>query len=147
MTSERFLAVISVVLVCVGLSVATSGGKAKPEPLLPHEAEILIYLLPEAHKLREEGMDIGWELQTAKELNQADYYTFWVYNAKRVVNGSVTIGYFAINKHTADIWEATSEEPVTSTELEGIQTILRKIHYIDEDTINRYRLRPLSSRG
>jgi hypothetical protein len=113
--------------------------KAEQIPL--YDAEILIYLLPQAHEIRKEGMDIGWELQTSPKLNQEDFYTFWVINAKRKhVNGSVTVGYFSVNKHTADIVDNLGEL-VTSLELAGVQRILREGHHIDTATIQRYRSR------
>lgn len=69
------------------------------------EAEILIYLLPAAQTVRSQGMDIGWEQQTSSKLNQNDFYVFWVVNDKRQnVHGSNTIGYYGVNKHTADVW-------------------------------------------
>jgi hypothetical protein len=70
------------------------------------EARILIYISPAGDALRANGSDIGLEQQTGAQLNQADYYYFWVYNAKRQQpGGSVTIGYYAVNKHTADVWD------------------------------------------
>ena len=102
------------------------------------EAEILVYLLPVAHKLREEQMDVGWELQRGSKWNEKDFYVFWVVNPKRVVEGSNTVGYFAVNKHTADIWDDWAEAFVTSTEIEGVQRILRKAHCIDDRVLSEF---------
>ena len=113
----------------------------QPEHVALHEAEILVYLLPQAHDIRNEGMEIGWELQTSPKLNQEDFYNFWVFNAKRKhVHGSVTVGYFSVNKHTADIVDALGKF-VASPELEGVQRILREAHHIDDTTIKEYRSR------
>jgi len=110
-----------------------------PEQIALHEAEILIYLLPQAQELRNRGMDIGWELETSPKLNQQDFYTFWVVNSKRPnVQGSVTIGYFSVNKHTAEVWDDDREKLMSSSELEGIQRILRQAHHIDETTLRRF---------
>ena len=113
-----------------------------PELLSLEEAEILIYVLPQAQEVRKQGMDIGWELQTTQKLNQEDFYTFWVVNAKRqCVDCSVTIGYFSVNKHTAEIWEDDTVQIVTSPEIEGIQKIVRTAHPNKQDTIEKYHSR------
>jgi hypothetical protein len=109
-----------------------------PEQIALHEAEILIYLLPEAQLLRNQGMDIGWE-QTDPKLNQQDFYTFWVYNSKRPTeNGSVTVGHFSVNKHTAEVWGDDNEKPISTNDLEGIERILRRAHHIDESTVRKF---------
>lgn len=108
------------------------------------EAEILIYLLPAAQTTRSQGMDIGWELQTSSKLDQNDFYVFWVVNNKRQnVHGSNTIGYYGVNKHTADIWSMDQGEFVSATELDGVQALVRRAHSITETVIQKYRhLRP-----
>jgi hypothetical protein len=112
---------------------------ALPEQIGLHEAEILIYLIPQAQELRKQGMDIGWELETSPELNQQDFYTFWVVNSKRPnVQGSVTIGYFSVNKHTADVWDNDNEKIVSTAELEGIKKILRQAHHIDDLALRKF---------
>lgn len=104
-----------------------------------HEAEILIYLLPQAQELRSQGMDIGWELQTSPKLKQKDFYSFWVVNSKRPnVQGSVTVGYFSVNKHTAEVWSNDKEKTVSSAELEGVEKILRMAHHIDDATLRKF---------
>lgn len=108
------------------------------QPLAPHEAEILIYLMPEASALRSQRMDIGWEQTTSPDLNLRDFYFFWVYNSKRESSGSVTIGHFAVNKHTGDVWNAMTSKKIASAELAGVQRILRKAHRIDADLVKRH---------
>lgn len=114
--------------------------KCHPSLIALYEAEILIYLLPQAQQIRSDGFDIGWDLQTSAKLNQADYYIFFVINAKRPSYGSVTVGYFGVNKHTADVWSLDREgEIISSTEIQGVQRILRQAHCIDQATVDRYR--------
>src|ERR1700722_17661855 len=93
------------------------------------EAEILIYLLPQAQELRRQGMDVGWERQTSARLNQKNFYVFWVVNNKRSpVEGSVRVGFFAVSKFTAEVWDDDLETIVSGPDLAGIQNILRKAH-------------------
>jgi len=106
------------------------------------EARILVYVSPVGERLRASGSDIAMEQQTSAQLNQADYYYFWVYNAKRQSNGSVTIGYYAVNKHTADVWDTVEQKRISSRLMVGVQRIIRESHHIDEDTMGKYRSRP-----
>jgi hypothetical protein len=131
-----------------GFSLATQSAKlaTSAEQIAPHEAEILIYLLPQAQELRKQGMDVGWELQTSPKLNQPDFYTYWLVNSKRPnVEGSVTLGYFSVNKHTAEVWDDNNEKVKVpeAGELEGVERILRRAHHIDEETLHKFSsLRP-----
>jgi hypothetical protein len=95
-----------------------------------HEAEILIYVMPAARTVREQGMDVGWEKSAAPELNHEDYFFFWVYNSKRQGSGSVTIGHFAVDKRNAEVWDFMTGERVSSVELGGVQRILRRAHQV-----------------
>src|SRR5258708_25352859 len=128
-----------VLAVFAGFKLAAQSAKqtTSPEQIAPHEAEILIYLLPQAQELRKHGMDVGWELQTSLKLNQRDFYTYWVVNSKRPnVEGSVTVGYFSVNKHTAEVCDENNEKVVDAGELEGVERILRRAHHIDEETLH-----------
>ena len=113
------------------LTCATEPG---PVTISVHEAEILIYLLPVAHQLRAEGMDVGWELQDQNRdrYPKDDYYVFWLVNNKRASAGSTTIGYYAVNKRTGEIWNTDLDQLVSSAELEGVQKILRCAHGRDD---------------
>ncbi|MGA6957701.1 MAG: hypothetical protein WBY73_21500 [Candidatus Acidiferrales bacterium] len=117
---------------------------ASAEQIAPYEAEILVYLLPQAQELRKQGMDVGWEIQTSPKLNQRDFYTYWVFNLKRQnVEGSVTIGYFSVNKHTAEVWDNGNEKVVAAEDLEGVERILRRAHQINQETLDKFNsLRP-----
>jgi len=112
----------------------------KLEKISLHEAEILIYLLPAAVEVRRQGMDVAWELQDSDAYNQKDFYIFWVYNKDRTGTASVTIGYFAVNKHKADVWDLVFDSLVQGKEIERVQTILRRAHAITEDTVRRFRM-------
>jgi len=72
------------------------------------------------------------EQQTSAQLDQANFYYFWVYNAKRQSNGSVTIGYYAVNKHTADVWDTVEQKQISSKLMVGVQRIIRGARHIGE---------------
>jgi hypothetical protein len=113
-----------------------------PELINIEEAEFLIYLLPEAQELRSQGMDISWELETSADLNQADFYVFWVINPKRKHHeGSVTVGYFGVNRHNAEVWSLDSNGLLSTPELEGAQRIIRQARSITETVVQQYHLR------
>jgi hypothetical protein len=122
--------------------ICTAGAQDHKAVVSLTEAKILIFVSPIAEEVRKKGMDIGVELQTSSQLNQADYYHFWVYNNKRThSDGSVTIGYYAVSKYTGDVWNDTSQR-VSGKLLGDIQTILRKEHGIEESTVKRYQSSP-----
>jgi len=102
MRVEFTLMLISLFL-CLLFGVGNTSGAAEDKAVVSaSEARILIIVSPIAEDIRSRGMDVGIELQTSPQLNQADYYYFWMYNAKREqTSGWVTIGYYAVNKHTA----------------------------------------------
>ena len=112
-----------------------------PSTIAVHEAEILVYLLPASFVVRAQGMEVGWEFLDHESYNHEDYFVFWVMNATRKHVGSVLIGFFAINKHTADVWDIEIREMVEGKELAFVQSILRRAHNIDEETINTFRAR------
>jgi hypothetical protein len=107
------------------------------------EAKIVIFVSPIAEEIRRKGMDIGVELQSSSQLNQNNFYYFWVYNNKRTdLGGSVTIGYYAVSKYTADVWNVDSSQLVSGGLLGDIQAILRAEHGIDESVVKRYQSSP-----
>ena len=108
-------------------------------PLTATEARILIYISPVGQELRARGLDIAMERQTSPQLNQGDYYYFWAYDAKRhQSSGSVTIGYYAVNKHTGQVWDTDRRVEVSSRLLQGVQRIIRESHHVDQATMERY---------
>ena len=144
---------LAVALLVLGFPPGSNGGAAKDNAatvLELHEAEILIYVMPASTRTRADGFEVGWEQTTGPTLNQKDYYYFWVYNATRHnPNGSVTIGNFAVNKHTADVLDDDASPAVLldSKELRGVQRILRRAHHIGQDQIKRYRHCPVEYVG
>jgi len=72
-------------------------------------------------------MDVGWERQPTAELRSPGVYVFWLYNSRRPnPMGSVTIGYYSIDKCTGIIKEDESGTVVTSPTLEGVQRIMAR---------------------
>jgi hypothetical protein len=129
-----------------------------PPTISMSEAGDLINLLPAIKELRAKGMDVKWDVQTGATMNDKDYYFFWIYNvtAQRQRDiGSISVGNFAVNKHTADMraWQVSNEVfnggdgvLVTTTELERLQEELRKKHGIDSALIQEYRSAHLANK-
>jgi len=121
-----------------------------PKPITGPEAAILVYLVPIARELRSNGSDIDWEWETRFNLpgiNWRDYYFYFIYKGPRKAKGSVPIGRFAVNQHTADVWDLDSRKLVQSREIGDVQTALRREHYISTWWIEQYRNVPLEDGG
>lgn len=115
------------------------------------EAEELIQKLPVTIELRAKGMDLKWDVQTGPTMNDKDYYFFWLYNTtaqKRRDIGSISVGNYAVNKHTADVRACQVSDEVfygddgvlvATDGLERLQDELRKKHNIDSTLIAEYR--------
>jgi hypothetical protein len=57
-------------------------------------------------------MDVKWDLRAIPNMNNRDYYFFWVYNATaQKERSSIRVGNYAVNKHTADVqaWEVSTD--------------------------------------
>ncbi len=129
-----------------------------PATITSTEAEELIKLLPVTKDLRTKGMDVKWDVQAVPTMNNQDYYFFWIYNAtaqKERDIGSISVGNYAVNKHTADVraWQVSHDVSygddgvlVTANELERLQEELRRRHGIDSTVIQRYRSAHLTKR-
>jgi len=115
------------------------------------DAQALLNLLPAVKELRAKGMELRWDVQSVPTMNTKDYYFFWIYNctaqAQRDI-GSISVGNYAVNKHTADIreWHVSDEvfhgndgELVATNDLERLQEELRKKHSIDSSLVQEYR--------
>lgn len=115
-------------------------------PITLSEAETLIYIMPASQEVRTTGQDVTWLVDSKAvsmtKYDGADYYIFYV-TFTGPTEGSSTVGYYAVNKHTADVLELLGEYPqiVTSEELDGVQRIMRRAHCIDAATIKEYRFR------
>ncbi len=122
---------------------APQGSEQDATAITYPEAEILVYITPQAQRVRAEGFDVGWDHTISARLNQTDYFFFYLFNSKRRSSGSVTVGNYAVNKHTGDVWDQTEEKLLRGAELEGVQKILRDQHRITEQVILEFRSRPL----
>jgi hypothetical protein len=87
---------------------------------------------------RTNGRKVGWELQSNPGLNRKDFFVFYVYDLSAPDYASPTIGYFAINKHTAEVWDMSAEKSVQSEDLLAVQKILRRGHWVDENVLKTY---------
>lgn len=141
----------------VAISLANASGQrikggAIPSPTITSaEASNLISLLPVVEELRAKGMDVKWDLRAVPDMNNTGYYFFWVYNTtaqRHSEIASISVGNYAVNKHTADVrvWSVSEEVfhgddggLVTSTELDRMQAELRTKHGIDAASIQQYR--------
>lgn len=123
-------AITSAILFSLLWSMEGAYGPDKAEPITLPEAEILIYLMPASQELRKQGFDVGWDISRSQN---PDMFQFFVFNAKRKCpeGCSVTIGNFAVNKHTAEVTSTDTDTVLTSPELSGVQAILRREHHLD----------------
>jgi hypothetical protein len=116
-------------LALMALTEASAPTRRRPFPLCaqvaPREAEILIYLLPVGEHLRQKGSDLGWERAPQAEKDR-NVYVYWVYDAKSKLPsaGSVTIGYYAVDRCTAAVTEEEGGSAVSSVTLRAVQRIL-----------------------
>jgi hypothetical protein len=136
---------------------AARGPNASPTITLA-EAKDLLKLLPVVKELRAKGMELKWDVQDVPTMNNKDYYFFWIYNvtAQKTSNiGAISVGDYAVNKHTADVrvWQVSQDVSygddgvlVTSDELEHLQEILRRNHGIDPTQVGQYRSAHLAVR-
>ena len=124
---------------------AHAQSSAKNSPLITREeAEILIYVMPDAEAERKAGKDVAWTPEVNKQYDLANFYYFWVVGAgQRKEPGSITVGYFAVNKHTGDMWETVNTEHITGPQLSGVQKIIREHHNITAAVLKEFSgLRP-----
>ncbi|HZR30948.1 MAG TPA: hypothetical protein VFA76_03725 [Terriglobales bacterium] len=108
-----------------------AASRAVPEPqckkISVRDAEILLYLMPVADELRAEEMDVGWKREPGVEEYRQGAYAFRLENARRYnPNGSVTIGYFLVDKCTGIIRQDETGEVVTSPMVRGVQRIMTR---------------------
>jgi hypothetical protein len=154
----RFVSFFILVSLCsLHARLAFGDGRAAPTITIS-EAEDLMNVLPATKELRAKGMDVKWDVQAVPTMNNTDYYFFWLYNVtaqKQRDIGSISVGNYAVNKHTADVrvWHVSEDTSygddgvfVTTNELERLQEELRKKHSIDSSSIQEYRLAHLSKR-
>lgn len=110
------------------------------------EAEILIYIMPDSKEVRKLGQDVTWltdsQAVSMSVYDGTDYYIFWV-TSSGPSQGSNSVGYYAVNKHTADVLLLGAGYPrmVISKELEGVERLFRRASCIGPSTIKKYRFR------
>jgi len=128
---------------------ADSSTRGVPEKISRLEAEIEIFLLPVCRDLRSRGLKAGWVSAMSPTLNQHDYFFFDLYGVapNHTDEASSTLGSYAVNKWTGDVWNVATEELVVDSELKGVQRILIQGHHINEGTLTKYRPRPLWAVG
>lgn len=98
----------------------------------------MIYVMPDAQAERKSGKDITWTLLMNPEYDLKNFYYFWVVGSReRDYPRSNTVGYFAVNKKTGDVWEVVNMEHITSPQLAGVQKIIRKHHDISEAVLKK----------
>ncbi len=136
----------------------TDRGPGSSPTITLAEAEDLLKLLPVVRELRAKGMVLKWDVQDVPDMNNRDYYFFWIYNvtAQKASNtDDISVGDFAVNKHTADVrvWQVSQDVSygddgvlVTSNELERLQNELRITHGIGVAQVNEYRPAHLTGR-
>src|ERR1051325_2034447 len=113
--SVRSLILVSLCLVPINLvfgdDPATPSG---PTTITIAEAEALLNLVPVIQDLRAKGIIVKSDVQSVSTMNNKDYYFFWIYNAtaqKQRDIGSISVGNYAVNKHTADVrvWQVSND--------------------------------------
>ena len=143
-TGLRF---ITVLLLAIRLFAQnpTSTVPKTPSQLSLSDARILVYLTPAAKQVRKTGVDVFMEQSTSDKINQKDYYVFQMLSTRECDACSANVGYFAVNKHTADVrdFDADDQRLLTSKEMAGVQHILKDAHYITADVIKQYRNSPV----
>ena len=86
------------------------------------EAQVLLYSMPVAEDLRSQGMGVASERMPKAEKDSSTF-VFWVYNTKRRGAGSVTVGYYDVNRCTATVTESETGNVVSSSRLRALQRI------------------------
>lgn len=116
-------------------------GKARATPLSAEEAQVLAYLSPPAVALR--AAHGGCDVALAPQRGNPEFYVFWLLNSCVRQNGIPGVAYVAVNRRTAQVWDATLAKRLRSRLLAGVQRIVRRCHHITRETIARYgQLRP-----
>jgi hypothetical protein len=103
-------------------------------PLILTEAKILVTLTDVAQQTMAHGWPIEWHATKSP-----DWFFFSAYNVGRTnPGGSVTLGHFAVNRHTATVWEAVSGTLVSSPAMGVVQRILRDDRGITPEDVEKW---------
>ena len=142
MRRERFVrALLIPTLLLLSFSTAPRAAPASADalprlvrPLTLTEAKILVTLTDVAQHTMADGWPIEWHVR-----ENPDWFFFSAYNAGRVnPGGSVTLGHFALNRHTATLWETVSGTLLSSPAMGVVQRILREDRVITPDDVERW---------
>jgi hypothetical protein len=114
-----------------------------PKPLSREEARHLLTVIPAIDAAKRLGGRIdATDWSPGSDFRNDIYYFYMVLTNKRQVtlldNG--LIGYFAVNKRTAQVVETTSGAPVQSKALETMQTEIRSQHCISPEMVRKGRV-------
>ncbi len=131
----------------LGLLLATGGGMASAQTvpsITPTEAEILLYVSPIAYRVRADGGDVAISISPLSSDPKEDFYFCQLHNYKKAhlsADGGL-IGNFAVNKHTAEVWDDDFKRQLSGSVLKGVQNIIRRAHQITARTIARHSRKP-----
>jgi hypothetical protein len=102
------------------------------------EAQALVALAPEVRETIADGLkvrffDIDIDAET---FNRSAYFGFYLSVPNEISSGIV--GRYAVNKRTADLWDAGLGAWVCSSAIEAQLRKIRKKHHISVEVINKY---------
>ena len=118
--------------------VLLAGKSGGSRPLAVFEAEILIYLTENGDYNRQKGQDIAWTSQPCVDVPNQDFYCFWLVGTPPPPEGgSVTIGPYAVDRHSGEVWDLALKRPDRSVEVSKVQDLMRRGHRIDQELVRR----------
>ncbi len=123
-----------ILLLGIGRSLATAQAAT---PLTETEAQVLLYVTPIAFKVRASGGDVGMDLESRANAPGEDFYYYQLRDSKAPRRGQL-VGNFAVNKHTAQVWDNDQHQQLHGAVLSGVQAIIRRTHNIDQVALRRY---------
>ncbi len=111
-----------------------------PIPLYEWEAKTLVLLVPAVQKALREGYPVyvhGGAMAESK-------YNYEVFYAFRVGLGgdspSDLLDFYGVNKYTGDVSRLNVDEIQDGPDLRALQDILRQVHRLTDDVLERYRM-------
>jgi len=134
--------IVAIAASFIGVTPASGTREAQPKSLSLAEAEILVYLVPDADQVRKAGCDVEAEWQRSSKLDQTNFFTFWLLRRGKKVGCSawpIDVSYFSVNKRTGSVWDDMPEpHRVTSPTLNGVLKIIRRENGITKATLRKY---------
>lgn len=111
-----------------------SGPRSAATRLTDDEARILLYVTPAAVSARRTGTDVDVERsEPTKQFPAADYFVAAIVSRRPTgvsALGNGLLGYFAVDKRTADVESNVDFTPVKGKELGRVQGWMRHEHCI-----------------